>query len=168
MDQPPRRSSDYANCVINEPDGVRNILQFTKDKKQFIFNDYKNIVKTGKQIQPIKNEQAISTIKNYWSKHKDNTYLFENEFGEPLTETQIGTKIHPIAKKYNLKGAFSINSMRHLLANLLDDKDYSDKQVREVAKNMGTSIDVIKHNYTDKKDIGFDVDVFNENPKKSG
>ena len=41
--------------------------------------------------------------------------------------------------------------MRHLLANLLDDKDYSDKQVREVAKNMGTSIDMIKHNYTDKK-----------------
>ena len=66
MDQPPRRSSDYANCVINEPDdGIRNILQFTKDKKQFIFNDYKNIVKTGKQIQPIVNEQAINTIKNY-------------------------------------------------------------------------------------------------------
>ena len=78
MDQPPRRSSDYANCVINEPDdGVRNILQFTKDKKQFIFIDYKNIVKTGKQIQPIVEEQAISTIKNYLSKHKDNTYLFE-------------------------------------------------------------------------------------------
>ena len=49
-----------------------------KIKKQFIFNDYKNIVKTGKQIQPIVNEQAISTIKNYLSKHKDNTYLFEN------------------------------------------------------------------------------------------
>ena len=120
MDQPPRHSSDYANCVINEPDdGVRNILQFTKDKKQFIFNDYKNIVKTGKQIQPIVNEQAISTIKNYLSKHKNITYLFENEFGEPLTETQIVTKIHAIAKKYNLKGAFRINSMRHLLANLL-------------------------------------------------
>ena len=114
MDQPPRRSSDYANCVINEPDdGVRNVFQFTKDKKQFIFNDYKNIVKTGKQIQPIVNEQAINTIKNYINKHKNNTYLFEDEFGDPLTETQIVTKIYSIAKKYNLKGAFSINSMRH-------------------------------------------------------
>ena len=167
MDQPRRRSSDYANCVINEPDdGVRNILQFTKDRKQFIFNDYKNIVKTGKQIQPIVNEQAISTIKNYLSEHKDNTYLFENEFGEPLTETQIVTKKYAIAKKYGLKGAFSINSMRHLLANLLDDKDYSDKQVREVAKNMGPSIDTIKRNFTDKKDTGFDVDVLNEPKKK--
>ena len=167
MDQPPRRSSDYANCMINKPDdGIHNILQFTKDKKQFIFNDYKNIVKTGKQIQPIVNEQAINSIKNYINKHKDNTYLFENEFAEPLTETQIVTKIHTIAKKYNLKGAFSINSMRHLLANLLDDKDYSDKQIREVAKNMGTSIDVIKRNYTDKKDTGFDVDVLDEPKQK--
>ena len=83
-----------------------------------------------------------------------------------MTETQIVTKIYAIAKKYNLKGAFSINSMRHLLANLLDDKDYSDKQIREVARNMGTSIEVIKRNYTDKKDIGFDVDVLVEPKKK--
>ena len=47
-------------------------LQKTKNKKHFIFNDYKNIVKTGKQIQQIVNAQAINTIKNYLSKHKDN------------------------------------------------------------------------------------------------
>jgi hypothetical protein len=93
--------------------------------------------------------------------------LFENEFGEPLTETQIVTKIHAIAKKYNLRGAYSINSMRHLLANLLNDKDYSDKQIREVARNMGTSIEVIKRNKTDKKDTGFDVEILNEPKKKS-
>ena len=46
MDQPPRRSSNNANCVINEPDdNVYNILQFTKDKTQFT------------------NEQASHTIK---------------------------------------------------------------------------------------------------------
>ena len=56
--------------------------------------------------------------------------------------------------------------MRHLLANLLDDKDYSDKQIRQVAKNMGTSIEMIKRNYTDKKDIGFDVNVLEDEPKK--
>ena len=55
--------------------------------------------------------------------------------------------------------------MCHLLANLLDDKDYSDKQIREVAKNMGTSIDMIKRNYTDKKDTGFDVNVLEDEPK---
>ena len=92
--------------------------------------------------------------------------MFENEFGEPLTETQIVTKIYGIAKKYGLKGAFSINSMRHLLANLLDDKDYSDQQIREVSHNMGTSIEMINRNYTDKKDTGFDVDVLDVPKKK--
>ena len=53
------------------------------------------------------------------------------------------------------------------MANLLDDKDYSDKQIREVAHNMGSSIEMIKHNYTDRKDKGFDVDVLNEPRKKS-
>ena len=56
MNSVPRRSSDYANCLINKPDdGVHNILVFTKDTKKFIFNDYKNIVKTGKQVVPIVN-----------------------------------------------------------------------------------------------------------------
>ena len=71
-----------------------------------------------------------------------------------------------IAKNNNLKGAFSINSMRHLLANLLDDQDYSDRQVREVARNMGTSIEMIKRNYTDRKNTGFDVDVLLDEPIK--
>jgi len=56
--------------------------------------------------------------------------------------------------------------MRHLLANLLDDKDYSDKQIREVSRNMGTSIEMIKRNYTDRKDKGFDVDILEEPKKK--
>ena len=53
------------------------------------------------------------------------------------------------------------------MQRLLDDKDYSDKQVREVAKNMGTSIEVIKRNYTDRKDTGFDVDVLLDEPKQN-
>ena len=65
----------------------------------YLANDYKNIVNTGKQSQPIVNEQAISTIKFYCSKHKDNTYLFENEFGEPLTETKIVSKYMLLLKK---------------------------------------------------------------------
>ena len=133
----PRRSSDYANCLINKPDdGVHNILVFTKDTKKFIFNYYKNIIKTGKQIVPIVNEQLINTIKKYLNTHKNNTYLFENEFGEPLTETQIVTKIHAIAKQYGVKTIFNINNFRHMIANLIHDKEYSDVKVREICRNM--------------------------------
>ena len=51
------------------------------------------------------------------------------------------------------------------MANLLDDKDYSDKQIREVSRNMGTSIEMIKRNYTDRKNTGFNVDVLLDEPK---
>ena len=98
--------------------------------------------------------------------HKNNTYLFESEFGEPLTETQIVTKISAIAKKYNLKKIFSINSFRHLLANLIHDKEYSDVKVREICRNMGTSLEVLKRSYTDKKDTGFDVDIWEDKPRQ--
>ena len=56
--------------------------------------------------------------------------------------------------------------MRPEWANLLDDEDYSDKQVGEVAKNICTSIDVIKRNYTDTKETKFDVYVLDDEPKK--
>ena len=115
---------------------------------------------------PIVNGQLINTIKKYLNTHKNKTYLFENEFGEPLTETQIVTKIAAIAKKYNLKTIFSINSFRHLLANLIHDKEYSDVKVREICCNMGTRLKVLKRSYTDKKDAGFDVDVLDEPKKK--
>ena len=65
--------------------------------------------------------------------------MFENGFGESLTETQIVTRIQTIAKIHYLKGAFSIKSMQ----NLLEDTDCSGKQARVVVKNMGKSIDVI-------------------------
>ena len=126
----------------------------------------KNIVKTGKQVVPIVNEQLISTIKKYLNTHKNNTYLFESEFGEPLTETQIVTKIHAIAKKYGVKTIFNINNFRHMIANLIYDKEYSDVKVREICRNMGTSLEVLKRSYTDKKDTGFDVDLLEDEPKQ--
>ena len=46
MDQPPRRSSGYANCIINKPnDGIHNILQFTKDKNNLYLMIIKILLK---------------------------------------------------------------------------------------------------------------------------
>ena len=49
---------------------------------------------------------------------------------------------------------------------LTETKRYSDKQIRVVARNMGTSIEMIKRNYTAKKETGFDVDVLLDEPKQ--
>jgi len=41
-DTPPRRSLDYANMLVNEPDNKEdNILVLTPKVKMFIFNQYK-------------------------------------------------------------------------------------------------------------------------------
>ena len=71
-----------------------------------------------------------------------------------------------MAKKYNLKTIFSINSFRHLLANLIHDKEYSDVKVHEICRNMGTSLEVLKRSYTDKKDTGLDVNVLEDEPNQ--
>ena len=76
------------------------------------------------------------------------------------------TKIHAIAKKYGVKTIFNINNFRHMIANLIHDKEYSDVKVREICCNMGTSLEVLKRSYTDKKDTGFDVDILEDEPKK--
>ena len=52
------------------------------------------------------------------------------------------------------------------MANLIHDKEYSDVKVREICRNMVTSLEVLKRSYTDKKDTGFDVDVLDEPKKK--
>ena len=53
-----------------------------------------------------------------------------------------------------------------MIANLIHDKEYSDVKVREICRNMSTSLEVLKRSYTDKKDTCFDVDVLDEPKKK--
>ena len=47
------------------------------------------------------------------------------------------------------------------------ETSYSDRQIREVSHNMGTSIEMIKRNYTDRKNTGFDVDILLDEPNKN-
>ena len=169
INQVPRRTEDYVNCLINKPDDhTSNILIFTKNKKQFIFNSYKNILKTGVQRENIINNAAIKSIQHYLNKHPNNTYLFENDDGTPMTSTQMESKIAYIARKYDLVGAWSINSLRHLIATFINDADYSDKQKRVIATAMGTSLNTLEKHYIDSKKETFNVDVLQEtkNPKK--
>ena len=99
--------------------------------------------------------------------YPNNTYLFENADGTPMTSTQMETKIAWIAKKYDLVGAWSINSLRHLIATYINDADYSDKQKRAVATAMGTSINMLHKHYIDSKKETFNVDVLNTKNNKT-
>ena len=102
------------------------------------------------------------------NKHPNNTYLFENDDGTPITSTQMESKIAYIARKYDLVGAWSINSLRHLIATFINDADYSDKQKRVIATAMGTSLNTLEKHYIDSKKETFNVDVLQKtkNSKK--
>ena len=60
--------------------------------------------------------------------HPNNTNLFENADGTPMTTAQMETEIAWIQKKYYLIGAFSINSLRHCIVTFINDADYTDNQ----------------------------------------
>ena len=63
IDNPVWRTSDYTKILINEKDnGMDNLLIFTKHKKQFVYNNWKNSTKTGTQTRTITNTNAIKTI----------------------------------------------------------------------------------------------------------
>ena len=83
-----------------------------------------------------------------------------------MTSSQMESKIAYIAQKYDLKGAWSINSLRHLIATFINDADYSDNQKRTIADSMGTSLVMLYKHYIDSKKETFNVDVLTDNTNK--
>ena len=166
IDNPVRRTRDFTKMLINEKEhGKDNLLIFTKHKKQFVYNYWNNSVKIGTQTHTIKNENAIKTVYEFLNNHPDNKYLLENDDGSSMTETQVETRIAYIAKKYKLSSVFSVNSIRHLLSTYIDSEDYSDKQKKQIAVALGSSVAMLERHYIDNKPDDIDVE-FLENPKK--
>ena len=82
----PVKTSDYTKMLINEKDnGKDNLLIFTKHKKQFVYNYWKNSAKIGTQTHTITNANAIKMIQEFLNNHPDNKYLLENEDGSSMT-----------------------------------------------------------------------------------
>ena len=58
-----------------------------------------------------------------------------------------------------------MNSIRHLLSTYIDSEDYSDKQKKQIAIALGTSVAMLERHYIDNKPDNIDV-AFLENTKK--
>jgi hypothetical protein len=82
-----------------------------------------------------------------------------------MDESQVESRIAYIARKYKLQSVFSVNSIRHLLSTYFDSKDYNDKQKKQIATALGTSVAMLERHYIDNKPDNIDV-AFLENPKK--
>ena len=80
MNTPPRRTNDYTKIHVNiADDKTSNILVWTAHDKYFIFNDWKNVMKTGQQREPIINKRLIDDIQYYLNRHPDQKVLLDHK-----------------------------------------------------------------------------------------
>ena len=147
----PRRSKDYTSMIVsNNDDKIHNI--YKKNTKQFIFNSYKNMHKTGPQTIDIKNESLIKSLNAYIEKHKKNAFLFEKN-GKPLTKDNVQKLLRDdIGKRFKIP--FGINAIRHMFATYLHEFKHP-RDLDDYARKMGTSVEMLRLHYidTDEKEM---------------
>jgi hypothetical protein len=148
---PPRRL-EYASLKITkkDPDSDKgNYLRiFSRNKKEFIFNNYKTAKTYKKQIIPVGSK--LNSVINLWLKfNPDNEYLLTNSRGGKMTENGLGKYLQNIFKK-ELGKKISVNMIRHII---LSDA-YKDvpkmKEMKDKAEKMGHSVNEALTTYTKK------------------
>lgn len=156
-DVPPRRSMDYTNMLINQPDDKKsNILVFTPEVKQFIFNKYKTVNKSGVQTIHIKSPELINVISNYLDKHKNQKFLLMRN-ANALNDTQIANILRTEIGSKTQK--FGIQAIRRMFATyIVIESKRNPRLFESFAKKMGTSVSMLMNNYVQVNDDELDYD----------
>lgn len=131
---PPRRSLDYAQFKIRNPDVEKDNYMIMKGRKKeatLIFNAYKNSKRLGKQEVKISN--ALRNIINKWMLKNPNEYLIVNNVGKKIEQPKINLILN------NIFGRNIGSSMlRHIfLTQKYGDVDLID--IRMTTEAMGNS-----------------------------
>jgi len=134
----PRRILDWTAMKIKDFDvEVDNYI----DNLNFVFNTYKTSGTYGKQTVEIPKE--LQTILKKWIKVNPTNWLLFSSNLQPLTSPQVTARLNKIFGKNA-----SVNILRHsFLTEKFKDVIEVDKELKETAKQMGTSADTIKNVY---------------------
>lgn len=160
---PPRRSEDYYNMIIIMDkktlkkkllDKRVNICALNEEK--FIFNNYKTKRAYGTVILDMPND-TVNLLKIYVFFHENynnvnfenNVYLFLKYDGEPYKDEQI--IYHLLSSFFDKK--IGVNILRNIFASseykiIKDQKKELIKKSENIAKNMGTSLEMLDKVYT--------------------
>lgn len=139
--QPPVRLNYSDMKIIKNEDqieeGKNYLLNKSRNKKQFIFQDYKTSKKHGKIIQPINKE--LNTIINKWLKvNKTDNFLIDQK-GHPMNSNQLGKFI---TKAFDFTGKkITLNLLRHVYISENIDLE-AIKKGQQLAKDMHHSTGV--------------------------
>jgi hypothetical protein len=131
---PPRRSLDYAQFKIRDPDLETDnymILRGRKKEATLIFNAYKNSKRLGKQEVKISN--PLRNIIQKWMLKNPNDYLIINGIGKKIEQPKINLILNNIFGK-NIGSSM----LRHIfLTQKYGDVDLMD--IRATTEAMGNS-----------------------------
>jgi len=143
---PPRRNVDYQDMLIvkknTPPDAINNFLDVVS--KKFIFNKYKTAGSYKTQIIDI--PEDLMKIITLYLKHRPKVEEDTNQFlvsfvGEPYTQNNAITRI--LNKIFDAKVGASMLRKLYLTDKYANTMD----ELKSDVAQMGTSVDVAKHNY---------------------
>lgn len=131
---PPRRSMDYTQFKIRNPDLEKDNYMVTKGKKKeatLIFNAYKNSKRLGRQEIKISNQ--LRNIINKWITKNKHDYLIVNNNGKNVEQPKINLILNNIFGK-NIGSSM----LRHIfLTQKYGDVDLID--IKNTTEAMGNS-----------------------------
>ena len=140
LQAPVRLNYSDMKIIKNEneiEEGKNYLLNISRNKKQFIFQDYKTSKKHGRINQPITKD--LNTIINKWLKvNKTDNFLIDQK-GHPMNANQLGKFI---TKSFDFTGKkITLNLLRHIYISQSIDLE-AIKKSKELAKSMHHSSDM--------------------------
>lgn len=136
---PPARL-DYSPLRVvaseeEEPEG--NILVVKPRSMEFVIRNYKTAGKYGALTVPV--PPKLRTILTHWLELNITGWLLCTKDGDPLTESQLSSRIRAIFTRLTGKAA-GVNILRHSYISHLRRGEPALKKQKEVAEAMGHSI----------------------------
>lgn len=133
--QPPIRL-DYGSMKIirklEDDDGKKNFLLVKgRNKKTFIFNDFKNKKNLGTQKQEVNSK--LNSVINLWLKYNKTDNFLMNSKGELMVENSLSKYIKKVFEP--TKKNITLNLLRHIYISENIDLE-AVKKSKELAKTM--------------------------------
>lgn len=133
--QPPIRL-DYGSMKIirklEDDDGKKNFLLVKgRNKKTFIFNDFKNKKNLGTQKQEVNSK--LNSVINLWLKYNKTENFLMNSKGELMVENSLSKYIKKVFEP--TKKNITLNLLRHIYISENIDLE-AVKKSKELAKTM--------------------------------
>lgn len=126
----------------NLKDDTNYLVNYGRNKKEFVINEYKNSKSKGQQI--IKVPPKLNTIINQWLKYNDTGYFLLNNRGDVLSANGLGKMITKVFKSTGKQ--VTINLLRSIYISEHINID-AIKESKKLADAMGHSVAVQQNIY---------------------